>query len=135
MSSALDRQLLSRVRQQREAKKVAKAAFPFQCCAACGIQLPTVLAIAHLNHNSTDNRPDNLAYLCWTHHWMHDAGLYPTKAIKLLRAHWQKTMGKPSHKARMKNAGKKAALTRKLTARAKKAWATRREMLVAGQRR
>jgi hypothetical protein len=36
---------------------------------------------------------------------MYDSGFYPIEAIKLLRAHWQKTAGKPDHKPRMKDAG------------------------------
>ena len=61
-----------------------------------------------------------------SNHWMYDAGLYPIEAIRLLQAHWQATQGKPSHKARMKDAGAKAALTRKRSAAARKAVATRK---------
>lgn len=32
-----------------------------------------VLTIAHLNHDPTDNRPENLAALCQLHHNRHDA--------------------------------------------------------------
>jgi len=65
--------------------------------------------VAHLDQNAGNNDPDNLAFMCQTHHWMFDAGLYPIEAIKLLRSHWQSTGGVPSHKARMKDAGAKAA--------------------------
>jgi len=58
---------------------------------------------------------------------MYDAGLYPVEAIVLLRAHWQETKGVPSHKARMKDAGAKAATTRKWKSAGRKAWATRRK--------
>jgi hypothetical protein len=75
----------------------------------------------------SNNVPENVAFLCQTHHWMFDAGLYPIEAIRLLRAHWQKTKGVPSHKARMKDAGMKAAQTRKHSLTAHKAWKTRRE--------
>ena len=68
---------------------------------------------AHLDHNAGNNTPDNLARLCPTHHWMYDAGLYPVEAIRSLQAHWQATLGRPDHKGRMKDAGAKAALTRK----------------------
>jgi hypothetical protein len=57
---------------------------------------------------------------------MYDAGLYPVEAIRLLQAHWQATLGKPDHKGRMKDAGTKAALTRKRRAAGRKAAATRR---------
>jgi predicted restriction endonuclease len=115
-------------RNQTVARKVAKAAYPVQCCVVCGLQVPTCITIAHLDHNAGNNTPDNLAFMCQTHHWMYDAGLYPVDAIRLLRKHWQQTEGKPSHKARMKDAGAKAARTRKLSVNAKKAWATRRKI-------
>jgi len=62
---------------------------------------------------------------------MYDAGLYPIDAIRLLQAHWQSTEGKPDHKARMKDAGAKAALTRKRRAAARKAVATRQAKVPA----
>lgn len=114
------------VRKQSEARKVAAEHYPFRCCVACGLQLPASLTVAHLDHHPGNNDPDNLAYLCGTHHWMYDAGLYPIEAIKLLRAHWQKTAGEPDHKPRMKDAGAKAARARKRSAAARKAWQTRR---------
>lgn len=114
-------------RRQGEARKVAAKHYPFRCCVVCGLQLPASLMVAHLDHHAGNNDPDNVAYLCGTHHWMYDAGLYPVEAIKLLRAHWQRTAGKPDHKPRMKDAGAKAALTRKRSAAARKAWQTRRQ--------
>jgi hypothetical protein len=84
------------------------------------------MMVAHLDQNAGNNDPDNLAIMCQTHHWMYDAGLYPVEAIRLLRAHWQTTSGVPSHKARMKDAGAKAARTRRLSRNARKAWVTRR---------
>ena len=113
-------------RNSSEAKRVANAAYPFKCCAVCGLQVATCLQIAHLDHNAGNNAPENLARLCPSHHWMYDAGLYPVEAIRLLQAHWQLTQGKPDHKARMKDAGVKAALTRKWRAAGLKAAATRR---------
>jgi hypothetical protein len=32
-----------------------------------------ILTVAHLNHDETDNRPENLAHLCQLHHNRHDA--------------------------------------------------------------
>lgn len=113
-------------RRQALAYRVAREAYPFQCGVVCGLQVRTCLTVAHLDHAAGNNSPDNLAYLCQTHHWMFDAGLYPIDAIKLMRAHWQDTKGVPSHAARMKDAGPKAAQTRKRRAAARKAWATRR---------
>jgi hypothetical protein len=119
-------------RRQAIARRVATAAYPVRCCVVCGLQLPTCLTIAHLDHNSGHNDPDNLAFMCQMHHWMYDAGLYPIEAVRLLRAHWQQTKGIPSHKARMKDAGAKAARARKLSARARKAWTTRRKTAAIG---
>ncbi len=121
------------LRKQAAARKEARAAYPFMCCAICGLQIPTCLAVAHLDHDPSNNKPDNLAYLCHTHHWMHDAALYPSEGVKLLRDHWTKTEGKPCHKAKMKDAGKKAVLTKqkaalslKRSAAARKAHMTRK---------
>jgi hypothetical protein len=91
-------------RNQGEARRVAMATYSVRCCVICGLQIPTCVTIAHLDHNASHNEPDNLAFMCQTHHWMYDCGLYPVEAIRLLRAHWQETKGIPSHKARMKNA-------------------------------
>ena len=115
-----------KLRNQREAREVMNQAYPFRCCAMCGLQLVACLQVAHLDHDATNNASANLARLCPTHHGMYDAGLYPIEAIQLLQAHWQQTKGLPNHKPRMKNAGAKAALTRKRSVTARKAVATRR---------
>ena len=114
------------VRNQADARRVLNEHYPFKCCAICGLQIATCLTMAHLDHNAANNEPDNLARLCQTHHWMYDAGLYPIEAIRLLQAHWQTTKGKPDHSGRMKDAGARAALTRKRRAAARKAVETRR---------
>jgi len=114
------------VRRQTEAHHVLNKHYPFKCCAVCGLQLPTCLTVAHLNHDASNNAPENLARLCHTHHWMYDAGLYPIGAIKDLQAHWQTVRGEADHKARMKDAGAKSALTRKRRAAARKAVDTRK---------
>ena len=119
------RNLIPLARNQAEARRVVNTTYPFRCCAVCGLQVATCLQVAHLDHNAGNNDPENLARLCPTHHWMYDAGLYPVEAIKLLQAHWQSTEGKPDHKGRMKDAGAKAALTRKRRSAARKAVATR----------
>jgi hypothetical protein len=112
-------------RNQGVARRVADKAYPFRCCVICGLQIKTCLTAAHLDHNSGNNDPDNLAWLCWTHHWMFDADFYPIAAIKLMRERWQKTKAEPC-RIPMIGAGIKAAETRKRSARAKKAWKTRR---------
>ena len=119
-------QLPGEKRRQGEARRVAAMAYPFVCCVVCGAQLKSCMTVAHLDHQPGNNDPKNLAWLCPTHHGMYDCGLYPRDAIELLRDHWQQTKGVPCHKARMKQAGAKAALTRKRTAAARKAWETRR---------
>jgi predicted restriction endonuclease len=116
-----------KTRNQAAARRVLDENYPFKCCAVCGLQIETCLTVAHLDHNATNNSPDNLARLCQTHHWMYDAGLYPIEAIRLLQAHWQITKGTPDHSGRMKDAGAKAALTRRRRAAARKAVDTRRK--------
>ncbi len=115
-------------RRQAEARRVALAAYPFVCCVVCGLRLKSCMTVAHLDHRPGNNDADNLAWLCPTHHGMYDCELYPVEAIRLLRSHWQETEGVACHRARMKQAGAKAAATRKRTAAAKKAWATRRRL-------
>lgn len=111
---------------QAIARRVLDEHYPFKCCAICGLQIATCLTVAHLDHNAANNTPDNLARLCQTHHWMYDAGLYPVDAIRLLQAHWQAFKGVPDHRDRMKDAGSKAALTRKRKAAGRKAAEARR---------
>lgn len=113
-------------RRQAEARKVAAAHYPYKCCVICGLTLDAALSVAHLDHNPGNNHPDNLAWMCNTHHWMFDAALYPLDAVKALRAHWQKTRGVPDHSGRMKDAGKTAARTRARRRAAAKAVATRK---------
>jgi hypothetical protein len=69
------------------------------------------LELAHLDHDSVNNDPANLAWLCRHHHWMFDVGLFSLEALKLQRAFWQTTKGKRTN-AYMKDAGRKAAETR-----------------------
>lgn len=114
------------VRKQGQARRVAADAYEYVCCVVCGLELRASLTVAHLDHQPGNNDPDNLVFLCPTHHWMYDACLYPAEAIRLLRTHWQTTKGVPSHAARMKGAGARAAATRKRSAGAQRAWATRR---------
>ena len=111
-------------RDSHGARKTASEHYPYMCCAVCG--MTTALDVCHLDNDRSNNQPDNLVYLCKTHHWMFDGGLYPIEAVKMLRNNWQKTEGKLDTKIRMKGAGEKAALTRKRKAAARKAVETRR---------
>jgi hypothetical protein len=122
---------LETMRNQNEARRVLEQAAPYQCCAVCGGT--HVLTVAHLDHDAANNSPTNLAWLCWTHHRMYDAGLYPVGAIRQLQAHWQATKGVPDYRAVMKDAGAKAAKTRasRMSEIAARAHATRRRNLKA----
>lgn len=46
-----------------------------------------VLTIAHLNHDVSDNRPENLAALCCRCHILHDRGEHRA-------AHWRRRYGR-----------------------------------------
>jgi hypothetical protein len=90
-------------------------------CACCGFGIPEVLEVAHLDGNRSNNSVENLAILCPNCHKMLDIDLIPTRVVVEMRdreraVDWSK---------RMKDAGQKAALTRKRKAAARKAVATR----------
>jgi hypothetical protein len=70
-----------------------------------------VLELAHLDHDSSNNDPDNLAWLCPTDHFRFDRGLIPLDGLKRFRAHQQRIKGKQTTLF-MKDAGIKAAATR-----------------------
>jgi hypothetical protein len=96
-------------RDQADARRVARLAYPYPGCCLCGLTLGVELA--HLHHRSTNNDPDNLAWLCRHHHRMYDVGLFSSEALKLQRSFWQGARGKQTN-VYMKDAGKKAAATR-----------------------
>jgi hypothetical protein len=56
------------LRNTAHAKRVMAEHYPFKCCVICGIDLEYGIDIAHLDQNSANNDPDNLAWLCRTHH-------------------------------------------------------------------
>lgn len=97
-------------------------------CVVCGFGIPSVLEVAHLDQKRANSNLDNLAVLCPNCHKMHDIGLLPTEVVKKLRdEHRKENWG-----LRVKDAGIKAAATRKASAATKaksaagkKAWATR----------
>jgi len=103
-------------------RKLAMTHYP-PICACCGFGVPEVLEVAHLDGDRQNNKIENLAILCPNCHKMHDIDLIPTDVIIELRdreksVDWSK---------RMKDAGKKAALTRKRKIAARKAVETRRK--------
>jgi hypothetical protein len=113
-------------RDQATAYRIARETYPFRCCVVCGLQIQTCLTVAHLDHDGGNNAPDNLAWLCWTHHWMFDADFYPLEAIREMRRHWQTTKGVP-RRVPMIGAGLKAVITRRRSEIAKRAARTRAE--------
>ena len=97
-------------------------------CIVCGFGIEAVLEIAHLNQDRKDGKLENLAVMCPTCHKMYDIGLIPEDAVAAL----QKRSLQPNWKLRIKDAGPKAAATRKVVAAkkrkteaGKKAWVTR----------
>lgn len=95
-------------------------------CAVCGITQEAVLDACHIDQNPANDDPDNLVWLCKTHHRMMDCGLYPAAGIKLLRDHWNSNGTEPNHLLYIKDGALKAAATRRKSATARRAWATRR---------
>lgn len=97
-------------------------------CAICGLSLPMALDVAHLDQRAGNNDPDNLAFLCKTHHKLVDVGFYPVEMVKFLRDRWtalRDGVWKPDNKLYMKDAGADAALTRARRVAARKAVKTR----------
>jgi predicted restriction endonuclease len=83
-----------------------------QFCAHCGFGISAVLEIAHIDGDRRNNDLKNLVILCPNCHKMHDLDIISTETIQMMRdqsktANWRK---------RMKDAGRKAALTRKTKA-------------------
>lgn len=99
-------------------------------CAICGLSLLMALDVAHLDQSAGNNDPDNLAFLCKTHHKLVDVGFYPVETVKFLRGRWNQFDGgewRPDNKLYMKDAAAKAAKTRSRSLIARKAVATRRQ--------
>ena len=91
-------------------------------CAYCGFGVPEILEVAHHDGDRDNDALENLAILCSNCHKMHDIGLIPTPTViemrdRERRVDWSK---------RMKDAGAKAARTRKRRAAARKAVETKR---------
>src|SRR6266436_7515463 len=78
-------------------------------CAHCGFGIPEVLEVAHLDGHRNNNDVSNLGLLCPTCHKMFDLDLISMETMIQMRdrprvVRWAK---------RMKDAGKKAAMSRK----------------------
>ncbi|MBR1141680.1 hypothetical protein [Bradyrhizobium sp. AUGA SZCCT0431] len=95
-------------RNQSDARRIARAAYPHPGCCICDNQH---VELAHLDHDPLNNDPDNLAWLCPTDHHRFDRGLIPLDGLKSFRAHQQRVKGKKTT-LYMKDAGSKAAASR-----------------------
>jgi hypothetical protein len=89
-------------------RKVAFQHYP-QVCAYCGFGIAAVLEVCHIDCQRSNNDVGNLVILCPTCHKMHDLDIISTETICTMRdrpkvVRWSK---------RMKDAGKKAALSRR----------------------
>lgn len=91
-------------------------------CSYCGFGVEAVLEVAHLDGDRRNSSDENLAILCPNCHKMHDIGLIPTSVVKEMRDRERQV----DWSIRMKDAGEKAARTRKRRAAALKAWVTRK---------
>jgi 5-methylcytosine-specific restriction endonuclease McrA len=103
-------------------RKLAFAHYP-PVCAHCGFGITDVLEVAHIDCDRSNNAINNLVILCPNCHKMHDLDLIATETIIQMRdrpkvVKWAK---------RMKDAGRKAAASRK-----KKQQALRRKWRAAG---
>lgn len=103
-------------------RKLALERHP-QMCAHCGFGIVDVLEVCHLDCRRTNNRIENLVLLCPTCHKMLDLDLISTETIRVMRdrpkvVRWAK---------RMKDAGKKAAISRR-----RRELARRRKWRLAG---
>jgi len=91
-------------------RKLAFETYPAMC-AHCGFGIKDVLEVAHIDCNRANNAPSNLVILCPNCHKMHDLDLISTETIIVMRdrpkvVDWKK---------RMKDAGRKAAISRSKT--------------------
>jgi hypothetical protein len=89
-------------------RKLAFENYP-PVCAHCGFGIRDVLEVCHIDCERTNNTLLNLVILCPTCHKMHDLDLIATETIRVMRdrpkaVRWTK---------RMKDAGKKAAASRR----------------------
>lgn len=92
-------------------RRLAFAAYP-SVCAHCGFGIKDVLEVAHIDCDRGNNLAANLVILCPNCHKMHDLDLISTETILVMRDRpkvvvWAK---------RMKDAGRKAADSRRKSA-------------------
>ena len=91
-------------------------------CTHCGFGIPDVLEVAHIDGDRSNNDLSNLVILCLNCHKMHALDIISTETIVQMCDRPKTVMWAK----RMKDAGKKAAMTWKRRASARKAVATRK---------
>ena len=91
-------------------RKLAFEKYP-TLCAHCGFGIKDVLEVAHIDCNRSHNDPENLVVLCPNCHKMHDLDLISTETIIQMRDRPKRVVWAK----RMKDAGKKAAVSRAKT--------------------
>jgi hypothetical protein len=98
-------------RRKGNAERRCRKAYPFEACSICGS--PHVLDAAHLDGDSANDDPANLAWLCKSHHWLVDHNGMPREAVIILRDWWQRTQGEPPPERRkeLSNRAKRARAT------------------------
>jgi len=114
-------------------------------CIWCGVSIPDLLEVAHIDHQNNNDDPKNLVFLCSTHHRMLDLGLIPARVVTELRdnqpkADWSILIkGVPSKSSKKTASKQKPSLPSIITPESEiektiisrreaalKAWATRR---------
>ena len=101
-------------------RKLAFGHYP-ALCAHCGFGVRDVLEVAHIDGVRSNNALSNLVILCPNCHKMHDLDIIPTPTIIEMRD-WPKEI---RWAKRMKDAGRKAAATRKRRLAGRRAATTR----------
>ena len=112
-------------------RKLAFEPYGPPLCAHCGFGVPAVLEVAHLDGDRQNNDLANLVILCPNCHKMHDLDIISTETIVQMRdrpktVNWRK---------RMKDAGRKAASTRKVRLQAIRRKRRRAALKAAATRR
>jgi adenylate kinase len=101
-------------------------------CAHCGFGIPSVLEVAHIDGSRSNNAIQNLVILCPNCHKMHDLDIISTETILVMRdrpktVDWRKRMKDAGRKAAISRKTRAARLRRKRRLAALKAAATRRQ--------
>ena len=107
-------------------RKIAQEYYKNHICVWCGYGNPSVLEVAHVNHDNKDHKSSNLVFLCPTHHREYDLGLISTPMI-LERREFIETSPKADWSILIGGALSKEEYKKKLSERAKKAHETRKK--------